>query len=54
MKIGNHGEDFKYLPLSRIGSSEYYPRILPIAGVYPTTTIEEIMAPIASPSPLKG
>lgn len=52
--FGQHGENFKYLPLFRADEDEYFPRIIPIAGVYPTLSIDEFFAPESSPSPDLG
>ena len=49
MKSGMHGEEFHYMPVIKGSRDEHYPRILPIAGVYPGITIEEVMAPSAIP-----
>ena len=44
-KVGSHGQNFKYLPLHRGSDEEHFPRIMPIAGVYPSITYEQLMAP---------
>lgn len=49
MRLLNHGEGFKYLPIQKASSDEYFPRILPIAGVYPSITLEQVLSPVTSP-----
>jgi len=47
-KIGSHGQNFKYLPIHKGSDEEHFPRIMPIAGVYPSITYEQLMAPRSS------
>lgn len=54
MKSGGHGQNFKYLPLIQGSDDELFPRILKIAGAYPSLTPDELMSPISSPSPPVG
>jgi hypothetical protein len=54
MQYGGHGDGYKYLPISTGAYDEYYPRILPIAGVYPTASLDEIMAPKTTPAAKAG
>ena len=44
-----HGKNFKYLPILKGKKKEYFPRIVPIAGVYPELTEESLMAPYSEP-----
>jgi hypothetical protein len=42
------GQNFKYLPIHKGSDEEHFPRIMPIAGVYPSITYEQLMAPRSS------
>lgn len=42
---GLHGDQFKYLPILQGKYNEFFPRIVPIAGVFPGVTYEQLMAP---------
>jgi len=54
VKAGVHGQGFHFMPMSRPGRNEHYPRILPIAGVLPGITIDELMAAPSMASAPKG
>ena len=51
---GVHGQGFRFLPQIRTGRTEHYPRILPVAGVYPGVTVEELLAPVPLPAAPQG
>lgn len=54
MKTGGHGVDFRYLPIHQAKSSENFPRIVQIAGIYPQVKPEDIFAPPPSLPVKKG
>jgi len=43
-----HGENFKFMPLSKLSRDEYFPRVIQIGGVYPGVTLDEYYAPKSS------
>jgi len=51
---GSHGQGFHFMPMIRTGSKEHFPRILPIAGVFPGITTQELLAPRPNPSAPQG
>jgi hypothetical protein len=53
-KVGGHADNFKYLPISTAQYDEFYPRILPIAGVYPDVTVDQLMSPKSTPAAAVG
>ena len=52
--LGKHGENFKYLSIMKGKSSQHFPRTIPIAGMYPEVTPEDIMAPAQCPLIMPG
>lgn len=50
MDGGGHGQNFHYLPVHRGSLEEHFPRIIPIAGVFPGITTEQLNAPYSSPA----
>ena len=48
LKSGGHGDGFKYIPIHQAKELEHFPRIVPIAGVYPELTPQDLMAPCPS------
>lgn len=54
MKLGRHGENFKYLTVFKGKSSEHFPRTVPIAGMYPELTPEDVLAPAQLPLVMPG
>jgi len=49
MQGGTHGQNFKFLPVIRGSMDEHFPRIIPIAGVFPDISVEQVLAPYSSP-----
>ena len=45
IRSGSHGEGFKYIPIHQAKELENFPRIIPIAGVYPDLTPQDLLAP---------
>ena len=45
IKPGGHGDGFKYIPIHQAKQLENFPRIVPIAGVYPELTPQDLMTP---------
>lgn len=54
MKSGGHGDGFRYLPVHQAKPSENFPRIVQIAGIYPSINPEDIFAPPPSLPVKKG
>ncbi|KAJ1423178.1 hypothetical protein B484DRAFT_451996 [Ochromonadaceae sp. CCMP2298] len=54
MATGTHGEDFKFLFVTRGSEEDHYPRIIPVAGTYPGITDEELRAPYCTPAAAPG
>jgi len=52
--FGSHGKNFKYMPIVKGKKTEYFPRIVPIAGVYPDITAEQLLAPYSDPPVAPG
>ena len=52
--LGKHGENFKYLSIMKGRSSQNFPRTIPIAGMYPEVTPDDIMAPAQCPLMMPG
>ena len=48
MKGGLHGDGFRYLQIEQGKRLTNFPRIIPIAGVYPEITPEQLLAPAAA------
>jgi hypothetical protein len=49
-----HGTGSRFLSIQQLKGDELMPRIIPIAGVYPGITADELMAPTSTPSPSYG
>lgn len=49
-----HGTGSRFLSITQLKGDELMPRIVPIAGVYPGITAQELMAPTSSESPSYG
>ena len=45
VKSGQHGQGFRFMPMTRTSKREHFPRILPIAGVFPGLSTAELLAP---------
>lgn len=45
MRSGGHGDGFKFIPIHQAKQLENFPRIVPIAGVYPDITPQDLLAP---------
>ena len=54
MKTGGHGDGFRFMPVAKLNSEEYWPQILPIAGVLGEMTVEELFAPAQVNKPAQG
>lgn len=52
--LDKHGENFKFLSVLRGNEDEYFPRIIPIAGVLGEVTFEQIMLPFSAEAPKVG
>jgi hypothetical protein len=52
--LGLHGQNFKYLSIIKGKQSVHFPRTVPIAGVYPELTPEDILAPAQAPLIVPG
>ena len=52
--LGKHGENFKYLSIMKGKNSQHFPRTIPIAGMYPEVTPEDLMAPAQCPLIMPG
>lgn len=42
---GGHGDGFKFIPIHQAKQLENFPRIVPIAGVFPDITPQDLLAP---------
>ena len=51
---GMHGTGSRFMPLSQNMPDDISPRMVPVAGMYPGVTGEELMAPPSSPSAPMG
>jgi len=49
-----HGTGSRFLSVTQLKGDELMPRIIPIAGVYPGITAQELMAPASNPSASYG
>jgi hypothetical protein len=54
MTLGSHGEGFKFMPTIKLDNDEYWPQILPIAGILGEMTQEELYAPAQVIKPEQG
>lgn len=45
--LGLHGQNFKFMPIIQGSNNDHFPRIIQIAGVYPTLSYDELMAPVS-------
>ena len=54
MTIGKHGESFNYLPIMSGLDQEHFPRIVPIAGVFPGLSLDELLKPHSNPAAPPG
>lgn len=53
-RMGKHGQNFKYLSVLKGRSSEHYPRTVPIAGIFPEITPEDVLGPAQIPLGMPG
>ena len=54
MKTGGHGENFRFMPITKLAPDEYWPQILPIAGILGEMTAEELYSPPQVIKPEQG
>ena len=45
MATGGHGDGFRFMPAVKLDKDEYWPQILPIAGIMGDMTVEDLYAP---------
>ena len=50
---GSHGTGYRFMPVSAM-ANEFSPVLLPIAGMYPGLTVDQLAAPQPLPTPEKG
>lgn len=54
MATGGHNQGFKFIPTTKLERDEFWPQILPIAGVYGEMTPEQLYAPPRPALPEQG
>ena len=50
---GAHGTGYRFMPVSSM-PNEYSPVLLPVAGMHPGLTVDQLAAPQPLPTPDKG
>ena len=54
MALGGHNQNFRFIPTTKLDREEFWPQILPIAGVYGEMTEEDLAAPAPAMFPEQG
>ena len=48
--LGLHAQNFKFMPIIQGSTNDHFPRIIQIAGVYPSLSYDDLMAPTSFPA----
>lgn len=54
MATGGHGEGFRFMPTTKLDKEEFWPQILPIAGILGDMTTKDLFAPAQVIKPEQG